>query len=374
MRHDMALKILAIFIFCSSFAFGQNLAVLNVQGVVRDEKGGAVEDGDYDFIFNIYDVEEGGTAIWTDPQTLTVASGVYSANLGDSDNGYKSFDEGVSGVLAFDVPYFVGIEFNGDAEISPRIRLTSAPYALSLQGTDNIFPSSGNVGVNTPSPTSQLHVVGDAEIDGAISVTGDAEIDGAISVTGNAEIDGAISTAGNISAGEKIDVNRSANSIESKVTFNTNSTEDYSIGQAVDSDNLYVKHGATTVMSFDAGNEEVRVRNDLQVDGTITIGDILPFKIVKYELGGNTSRDSDGHWTTYKTTTVSSSNYFAAVIGVDRGLGGIDGTDQYHSSAFMYDTGTVWRIYSRVPGDTAYADVWVLYILKELVDGPTDWN
>jgi len=60
--------------------------------------------------------------------------------------------------VAFDVPYFLGVSVEGEAEMIPRAKLTSSPYALSLIGDDNIFPNSGNVGVGSASPQSKLTV------------------------------------------------------------------------------------------------------------------------------------------------------------------------------------------------------------------------
>jgi hypothetical protein len=93
-------------------------------------------------------------------------------------------------------------------------------------------------------------------------------------------------------------------------------------------------------------------------------------------MGTKSSSDSDGYWTTTKATGVSSSAYYASVIGVNGGIGGIDATNQYLFGAFMYDTGSTWTVYSRFPGNTAGSStiIWVLFIQKELVDGPTTWN
>ena len=129
--------------------YGQ--ATLSMQGTIRNSTGSAVPDGTYSLTFKLYTVESGGTAVWTETQNeVRVVGGVYSALLGST----------TPLNAAFDVPYYVGVAVDGGAELIPRFRLTSAPYALSLIGQGNTFPSSGTVGVGTASPNTgnQLHV------------------------------------------------------------------------------------------------------------------------------------------------------------------------------------------------------------------------
>jgi hypothetical protein len=58
--------------------------------------------------------------------------------------------------VAFDQIYYLGLTLPGGPEHTPRAKLTSAPYALSLLGQDNKFPSTGNVGIGTTAPTTGL--------------------------------------------------------------------------------------------------------------------------------------------------------------------------------------------------------------------------
>lgn len=129
----------------------QAQATLSMQGTIRNSTGSAVSDGTYSLTFKLYTVESGGTAVWTETQdNIKVVGGVYSALLGSTEPLNA----------AFNVPYFVGIAVDGGSELIPRFRLTSAPYALSLIGQSNTFPSAGAVGVGTASPVAgqNLHV------------------------------------------------------------------------------------------------------------------------------------------------------------------------------------------------------------------------
>lgn len=124
-------------------------ATLSVQGTIQRSFGGAVDDGKYALTFKLYTAETGGTPVWSETQdNIEVIGGVYSALLGEANPLTAGFNE----------VYYLGIAVDGGAELIPRTRLTSAPYALSLIGQSNTFPSAGNVGVGTVTPEVKLHV------------------------------------------------------------------------------------------------------------------------------------------------------------------------------------------------------------------------
>ena len=142
-------------LFSALFFFGiasvQAQANLSLQGTVQKSTGVSVDDGVYTLIFKLYTVETGGTPVWTEKQdSVVLLGGVYSVTLGTVNPL----------TAAFDKPYFLGITVGSGAELIPRARLTSSPYALSLIGQSNTFPSAGAVGAGTATPTAgyQLHV------------------------------------------------------------------------------------------------------------------------------------------------------------------------------------------------------------------------
>jgi len=169
------------------------------QGRLTDPGGGYISDGTYNVTFRIYTQSGGGAPIWSSARQVTTAGGVFSVILG-LNNPLN---------LPFDQLYWVGVQYEAEPEMAPRVPLTATPYALgvsenaavtSLNGLTgdfsliggsnvNIAPSggnlvisatgagadsdwtvigvnmyaavSGNVGIGTSSPASKLHVVGD---------------------------------------------------------------------------------------------------------------------------------------------------------------------------------------------------------------------
>jgi len=89
------------------------------QGLLTLPGGSAAPDGNYTMTFRIYNLEYGGTALWTEAQTLALSGGVYNATLGSV----------TTLNLPFDVQYWLGVQLSGESEMVPRVRLTSAPYA-----------------------------------------------------------------------------------------------------------------------------------------------------------------------------------------------------------------------------------------------------
>jgi len=139
---------------------------ISYQGVLKDAGGVIVPDGEYDITFRIYDVATEGAALWNETQTLQVTAGIVSLTLGD-----------VSGLdLPFDGLYWLGISIETHGELSPRIELTTAPYAMraavadSVSGVgpmtdddwsfvgDDIYRGTGRVGIGTALPNAALHV------------------------------------------------------------------------------------------------------------------------------------------------------------------------------------------------------------------------
>lgn len=96
-------------------------ALINQEGVLVDAVGNPVQ-GQQQLTFRAYDVPAGGVALWTEVQNVTPVEGYYSVLLGS----VTAFPAGL-----FDVDTrYLGLSVGANAEFTPRIRLSSVPYAL----------------------------------------------------------------------------------------------------------------------------------------------------------------------------------------------------------------------------------------------------
>jgi len=103
---------------------------INYQGYLTDPQGTTI-DGSVSMVFAIYSQTSGGTALWTETQTVTAADGVFSVNLGN----VNSID------LPFDTQYYLGITVGSDNEMTPRQALSSVGYAYRAKKADSVKDS-----------------------------------------------------------------------------------------------------------------------------------------------------------------------------------------------------------------------------------------
>jgi hypothetical protein len=93
---------------------------LSHQGRLLNSSGNTV-NGTESMVFNIYSAATGGTSLWTETQTVTVANGFYDVVLGSVNPVTVPFNA---------PPYYLGVAVGGDAEMTPRHEITSAGHAV----------------------------------------------------------------------------------------------------------------------------------------------------------------------------------------------------------------------------------------------------
>jgi predicted acyltransferase (DUF342 family) len=139
---------LFLLFFLNSFIFATEFSV---QGVLRDPLGRTVDDGNFKVTFKIYDVASNGSFLWSEVHpSVKVQHGIFTELLGS----ITSME-----ALAFNKKYWIGITVDEGVEMSPRTQLTTSPYSKSVFGTDNVFPSVGNIGVGTLEPEAAVHII-----------------------------------------------------------------------------------------------------------------------------------------------------------------------------------------------------------------------
>jgi hypothetical protein len=192
---------LILFVFSAHTTFGAYNPQINYQGKLVDNLGVTVADGDYGMVFNLYTTETGGVSIWTEDRStapgdrVNITNGLFSIMLGSS-TPLTSVD--------FNQTLYLGVDVEGDGEMSPRKIFGAVPAAFvadSLDGfssgqffrndTTNststastflavtqsgagdianfvgqgaqsvlLLTSAGNVGIGTTSPYAKLSVAG----------------------------------------------------------------------------------------------------------------------------------------------------------------------------------------------------------------------
>lgn len=137
-------------------------AQMNYQGVLTDTSGTPVFDANYTVTFKIYNVATGGSALWTETETVATVGGVFTKVLGATTP--------LTG-LAFDTPYWLGISIGGAPEL-PRQALLSSAYAMRAGSADNVgLPISGTVGTTA---TAGIDVTNNANQGTAVRGTNSA--------------------------------------------------------------------------------------------------------------------------------------------------------------------------------------------------------
>jgi trimeric autotransporter adhesin len=106
----------------SQTASASPFGTLNFQARIQTNNSNIVPDGNYTVTFRLYNAQSGGTASWTETQSLQVKNGYFSAYLGSVTPFNTSIDWSASQWLT--------LAINTDSEMNPRIKLTSVPYAF----------------------------------------------------------------------------------------------------------------------------------------------------------------------------------------------------------------------------------------------------
>ncbi len=97
------------------------------QGILTDTAGNPLQ-GTYALTISLYDAENASSSIWSEVHTEVLASqGMFALVLGSVEPL----------TVAFDTPYWIGVKVDGGEETAPRIRLSSAAYALRAEVADS---------------------------------------------------------------------------------------------------------------------------------------------------------------------------------------------------------------------------------------------
>ena len=125
-------------ILSSSLSLSQVPAQVNFQGQLKTNEGHSLPNGDYDFIFSIYDSQTSTTPLWVEEHVVTVTDSIYKVLLGiyaplTSD----LFDSGAA-FLEIRIFNDTGTSTGEWEVLYPRMPLTSTPYSIRAGDADTL--------------------------------------------------------------------------------------------------------------------------------------------------------------------------------------------------------------------------------------------
>jgi len=120
---------------------------INFQGKLVDNSGLTVADSTYTVVFSLYNVSSGGSAIWTETDSVTTKNGIFQVALGANTSlpGNVDFNSDT---------LYLGIKVGADLEMTPRIRFTAVPYAFNAAALDGVVATQSATGFSLQGGTS----------------------------------------------------------------------------------------------------------------------------------------------------------------------------------------------------------------------------
>ncbi|MBI2419226.1 MAG: hypothetical protein HYV28_15260 [Ignavibacteriales bacterium] len=340
-------------IFCTGMLFSQTPSTLSMQGVLRDATGAAVADGNYAMTFKIYSTPTGGVSLWSETQSaVMVQNGVYNAQLGS----VTPF-----GSLAFNQQYWIGIT-TGNIEMSPRVTLTAAPYAMGFRGSSNVFGGSGNVGIGTLEPATKLTVSGGVQAD---TLTSNGNINGVtlnsttINNTGNSTIGGNQTVTGTGTFGNA--------TISGNATINGTATIDTANVTTLNTSSLTVNNNASVNGTLGVGTSAPASGSKLDVSGPIFVSGEPFFKYISF----TTTEQHNGQFTLIHDTGYSSTEWVGCVVGFEAGNYDATASAGRRLAVRCYESGgTVWvrLVYPSENTNNMTVNINLLLIKKNMVE------
>ena len=130
MRLVTLICLLSLVTFGSALAFAPT--AITFQGQVTENGGGNVPDGNHSLTFRVYNVANGGAPLYATTEGVDVLGGIFSVVLPIG--------------LPFDEAYWIGVQYEAEAEMTPRVPFTSAPYAMNVHENAAVTSLNGNTG------------------------------------------------------------------------------------------------------------------------------------------------------------------------------------------------------------------------------------
>ena len=107
--------------------------MLDFQGKLLDSSNNP-RNGSFDMTFSVFDAATGGSALWSEPQAVTVDAGVFQVQLG----AVVGMPPGLFNRLAA----YLEVQVASDPPLAPRQMLSMSPYAFRALLADDLAPGN----------------------------------------------------------------------------------------------------------------------------------------------------------------------------------------------------------------------------------------
>ncbi|MEO1575113.1 MAG: hypothetical protein AAFU65_09155 [Pseudomonadota bacterium] len=124
----MKATILTLILGLTSAAYAQVPSKFDYQGYLADASGAPLDDT-ASMTFVLYNVPNGGAALWATAQDVPVSQGLFTVELGGDDAALPP--------QIFDGHLYLEVTVNGET-LQPRRQLQAAPFALKARDADTI--------------------------------------------------------------------------------------------------------------------------------------------------------------------------------------------------------------------------------------------
>ena len=128
------MKRIILLLFFPFLLISQIPQTLNYQGLLKDNSGNPVSDGNYSVVFSIYDVATNGTSLWSESRTITTSNGFFNLTLG----------ENTPINIHTDKQLWLNVNVGG-TDLSPRTKLSSTLSAMNARQIENSVGAGNSV-------------------------------------------------------------------------------------------------------------------------------------------------------------------------------------------------------------------------------------
>ncbi len=240
MRSRTLTIVLLLFVCCFASLFAQVPRLINYQGMLTDPNTGERLSGAYSISFSIYSVATGGTALWTESQSVIAHNGLFNVLLGNVSPITPDLFDGND--------RYLGVTVGSDAEMTPRKQLVSVGYAMKAFNSDKFAGKDTSDFVRT----GQENSIGTAMLqDDAVSAA-------KISPNIISSIDGVSNDGGNVDLEAGDNVTITPDDANNKITISAAAGTGDNLGNHTATQNIQLNHNW---LSGDGDDEGIYVSN-----------------------------------------------------------------------------------------------------------------